>query len=57
MNPPNITARLQLGTAFRALASLAAASTLLTLSGCSSLGGLVGGDKIDYKSASTKGPS
>lgn len=57
VNPPNITARLQLGTAFRALASLAAASTLLTLSGCSSLGGLVGGDKIDYKSASTKGPS
>ncbi len=57
VNPPNITTRLQLGTAFRALTSLAAASTLLTLSGCSSLGGLVGGDKIDYKSASTKGPS
>lgn len=39
------------------MSALAAASTLLSLTGCSSLSGLVTGDKIDYKSASAKGPS
>lgn len=39
------------------LLALATLSTLLALSGCSSLGNLMSGDRIDYKSASSKAPS
>ena len=40
----------------RVIAGLAVATSLLVLSGCSSLSELMSGDKIDYKSASSKGP-
>jgi outer membrane protein assembly factor BamC len=40
----------------RVITGLAVATSLLVLSGCSSLSELMSGDKIDYKSASSKGP-
>ncbi len=57
MNDSNTTQRLKVCASFFIRSGLATASLIFGLSGCSSIGGLMSGDKVDYKSSGTKGPS
>ncbi len=59
MNESKTTRRLKVCAPFpnRTGLGLVMASLIFGLSGCSSLGSLMSGDKIDYKSTSAKGPS